>query len=74
MFLFSSTLFPITVYPEAVQWIVKALPLWHGIELMRQLAVGVYTAATPVHIAYFVVMTVLGVWLTTSRLRKLFLR
>lgn len=74
MFLFSSTLFPISVYPQAIQWLVQALPLWHGIELMRQLAVGVYTAATPVHIAYFLVMTVLGVWLTTSRLRKLFLR
>ena len=74
MCLFSSTLFPISVYPEAVQWVVKALPLWHGIELMRQLAVGVYTSATPLHVGYFVVMTVLGVWLTTSRLRTLFLR
>lgn len=74
MFLLSSTLYPISVYPEPLQWFVKALPLWHGIELMRQLAVGVFTALTPVHIGYYLVMTVLGLWLTTSRLAKLFLR
>lgn len=74
MFLLSSTLYPISVYPEPLQWLVKALPLWHGIELMRQLAVGVFTALTPVHIGYYLVMTVLGLWLTTSRLAKLFLR
>ncbi len=74
MFLLSSTLFPITVFPEAVQWAVKALPLWHGIELMRQLAVGVFTPATLVHVAYFAVMTGLGIWFTTARLRQLFLR
>ena len=74
MFLLSSTLYPITVYPEPIQWFVKVMPLWHGIELMRQLSVGIFTAMTPVHIGYFLVMTVLGLWLTTGRLAKLFLR
>jgi len=74
MFLLSSTLYPITVYPEPIQWFVKVMPLWHGIELMRQLSVGVFTAQTPVHVSYFLLMTVLGLWLTTGRLAKLFLR
>ena len=42
MFLLSSTFFPITVYPEGVQWVIQALPLWHGIELVR----GLTTAAS----------------------------
>lgn len=74
MFLLSSTLYPITVYPEPLQWVVMALPLWHGIELMRQLSVGAFTWLTPVHLGYYLAMTVAGMWLTTSRLRKLFLR
>ncbi|UFU03064.1 ABC transporter permease [Ruania suaedae] len=74
MFLFSATLYPITVYPEVVQWFVMALPLWHGVELMRQLSVGYLTTATLVHVGYFLAMTAAGLWLTTRRLRALFLR
>lgn len=74
MFLFSATLYPISVYPVAIQWMIQALPLWHGVELMRHLAVGHLTWTTLGHASYFVVMTVLGLWLTTVRLRKLFLR
>jgi len=74
MFMFSATLFPITVFPEAIQWFVMALPLWHGVELMRQLSVGHFEASTWVHIGYFVVMSVAGIGFTTRRLRALFLR
>ncbi len=74
MFMASSTLFPIELLPDAVQAVVKLLPLWHGIELMRQLASGIFTDLMPVHIAYFLIMTALGLWFTTRRLRKLFLR
>lgn len=74
MFMFSATLFPIDAFPEAVQWLVMALPLWHGVELMRQLSVGHFEASTAVHLGYFLVMSVLGVAFTTRRLRSLFLR
>ena len=74
MFLFSSTLYPVEVFPEVVQWVVKALPLWHGIELMRQLAVGAVSWASAGHTAYFLAMSALGIWLTARRLRALFLR
>ncbi|WP_029202761.1 ABC transporter permease [Ornithinimicrobium pekingense] len=74
MFLFSATLYPITVYPEAIQWFVMAMPLWHGVELMRQLSFGHLTGATLVHVGYFLGMTAAGLWLTTVRLRRLFLR
>lgn len=74
MFLFSATLYPITVYPGWIQALIMALPLWHGVELMRQLSVGYVNAATVGHVAYFLVMTVVGITVVTLRLRKIFLR
>lgn len=74
MFLFSATLFPITVYPAWLQAVVMSLPLWHGVELMRHLSVGHFTAWTGVHVGYFVAMSVIGITIATLRLRALFLR
>jgi lipooligosaccharide transport system permease protein len=74
MFMFSATLFPITAFPQAVQWFIMAMPLWHGVELMRQLSVGHFEASTAVHLGYFVVLSALGIAFTTRRLRSLFLR
>lgn len=74
MFMLSGTLFPISVLPGALQALVQAMPLWHGIEMMRQLAVGHVDWTTLGHAGYFLVMVALGLWFTTVRLRKLFLR
>jgi len=73
MFLFSATFFPITIYPEWVQWIVQALPLWHGVELIRGLTTGALSPAMLIHVGYFVVMIAIGLVFTTKRLRALFL-
>lgn len=73
MFLLSATFYPITVYPEAVQWVVKALPLWHGVELVRGLTTGVLGPMMLVHLGYFLVMIAVGLTFTTRRLRALFL-
>jgi lipooligosaccharide transport system permease protein len=35
LFLFSATFYPLSVYSPAAQWIVRATPLYHGVELMR---------------------------------------
>ena len=74
MFLFSATLYPIAVYPGWIQTIIMALPLWHGVELMRQLSVGYFNSMTLVHAGYFVAMSIVGIVVATLRLRKLFLR
>ena len=74
MFMFSATLFPITTFPQVVQWFVMALPLWHGVELMRQLSVGHFEASTAVHVTYFLAMSAIGLAFATKRLRDLFLR
>ncbi|MEZ3159372.1 ABC transporter permease [Microbacterium sp. BWT-B31] len=73
MFLFSATFYPITVYPEWVQVIVQAFPLWHGVELIRGLTTGALHPGMLWHVLYYVVMIGLGLVFTTKRLRALFL-
>ncbi|MBU4464951.1 MAG: ABC transporter permease [Actinobacteria bacterium] len=73
MFLFSATFFPITVYPDWVQAIVRALPLWHGVELIRGLTTGALSWDMLWHVLYYVVMIAVGLVFTTKRLRALFL-
>jgi len=73
MFLFSATFYPITVYPTAIQWIIQALPLWHGVELVRGLTTGALGPSMLVHLLYFLVMIAIGLVFTTRRLKALFL-
>ena len=73
MFLFSATFYPLTVYPEPVQWLIQALPLWHGVELVRGLTTGVVGPELLVHVAYYAAMIAVGLVFTTKRLRALFL-
>ncbi len=74
MFLFSATFYPLTVYPEPIQWVIQALPLWHAVELVRGLTTGALSAMMFVHIGYYLVMIAIGIVFTTSRLRALFLK
>jgi lipooligosaccharide transport system permease protein len=73
MFMFSATFFPISVYSEPIQLMIQALPLWHGVELVRGLTTGVLGIDMLWHVLYYVVMIVVGMIFTTLRLRKLFL-
>jgi lipooligosaccharide transport system permease protein len=74
MFLFSGTFFPVSVYPDWIEAIVKALPLWQGVELVRSLMLGIMDLSVLGHIAYFLVMIGLGLTFTTVRLKALFMR
>jgi lipooligosaccharide transport system permease protein len=74
MFLFSATFYPLSVYPPSIQWLIKAFPLWHGVELIRGLTLGVVNPQLLVHVLYFSVMVVLGLIATTRRLTYLFMR
>lgn len=73
MFLFSATLYPITIYPEWVQGVIMAFPLWHGVELVRGLTTGMLSLDLLWHVAYYLVMIAFGLVFTTRRLRALFL-
>jgi lipooligosaccharide transport system permease protein len=74
MFLFSTTFFPLTVYPAPVQELVRCLPLYHAIELMRELCAGVVGAGLLGHVLYLAVMAAAGVVVATRRLGVLLLR
>jgi len=73
MFLFSATLYPITVYPEWIQVIVKIFPLYHGVELVRGLTTGALYWGMLWSVLYYLIMIAVGVVFTTKRLRALFL-
>jgi lipooligosaccharide transport system permease protein len=74
MFLFSGSFYPLTVYPGYVQGIIKSLPLWQAIDLVRNLTLGIISRGEIYHLIYFLVMIVIGLTVTTKRLTKLFLR
>ena len=58
MFLFSGIFFPITQLPIALQWFAYATPLWHGVDLCRQLTLGdVAQWSALLHVVFLVVWT-----------------
>ncbi|TWP47393.1 ABC transporter [Lentzea tibetensis] len=73
LFLFSTTFYPLSVYPSAIQTVVTWTPLYHAIELMRGLTTGVVGWGLLGHLAYFAVMAALGVVVASRRLGKLLL-
>jgi len=74
MFLFSTTFYPLSVYPRWLQVVVECLPLYHAVELMRGLTTGVVGLGLLGHLGYFVVMVVVGVVVASRRLETLLLR
>jgi lipooligosaccharide transport system permease protein len=74
MFMFSGTFYPLSVYPENIQLVIQALPLWHAIELIRGLTLGALNPSMLVHVGYFAAMAALGLLFTTIRLRALFMK
>ncbi|WP_367131375.1 ABC transporter permease [Saccharothrix sp. HUAS TT1] len=73
LFLFSTTFYPLSVYPGWLQVVVQWTPLYHAIELMRSLTTGNVDWGALVHVAYFAVMVLVGVAVAARRLGKLLL-
>jgi lipooligosaccharide transport system permease protein len=74
MFLFSGSFYPISVFPEWLQFTVNLLPLTHAVNLVRGLCLGNLEWALLGHAFYFVVMIVIGLFFTTKRLNALFMK
>jgi lipooligosaccharide transport system permease protein len=73
MFLFSTTFYPLDVYPRGIQIVVECLPLYQGIELMRGLCLGPAAPALLLHALYFVIMAAVGLVVASRRLGTLLL-
>jgi lipooligosaccharide transport system permease protein len=75
MFLFSGTFFPVDELPRVLQAVAYVTPLWHGVDLCRQLTLGeVATASALAHVLALVAFVVAG--MTVARIsyrRKLLL-
>jgi lipooligosaccharide transport system permease protein len=73
MFLFSATFYPLSTYPEPLQWVVRLTPLYHAVELIRQLAFGLLGPGLLVHVGYLVALGLLGLLVAARRLERMLL-
>ena len=73
MFLFSATFFPLSTYPEWLEWAIQATPLYHGVELLRSLTTGSVGPGQLVNVAYLAALGLVGAWIASRRVEKLLL-
>jgi lipooligosaccharide transport system permease protein len=73
MFLFSATFYPLSVYPAAIQWLVRVSPLYHAISLVRAFTLGDAEPLNLVNAGYLVVLGLVGLWVARRRMGRLLL-
>jgi lipooligosaccharide transport system permease protein len=73
LFLFSGTFYPLDVYPEAFQVFTRFSPLYHGVELIRALTLGIFDWSIAGHVGFLLGMGAIGVTITSRRLKILLL-
>jgi len=74
MFLFSTTFYPLSVYPRPVQIVVECTPLYQGVSLIRGLTLGVVGPGLLWHAAYLALMGLAGLYVAGLRVGRLLLR
>ncbi len=74
MFLFSATFYPISVYPTAIEWLVRVLPLYNGISLMRALMTGSVGVVQLANVIYLAALGIGGMFLASRRIDALLLK
>ncbi len=74
MFLFSATFFPLSTYPPVLQVVVQCTPLFHGVQLIRDLMLGQVGFGLLWHVLYLLVMGLVGVVIAARRLERLLLK
>lgn len=73
LFLFSATFYPLDVYPEVIQNVTRLSPLYHGVEIVRSLTLGLFDWSIAGHVAFLLGMGAIGVTVASKRLEKLLL-
>jgi lipooligosaccharide transport system permease protein len=74
MFLFSTTFYPLSVYPEPLQLVVRCTPLYQSVAMLRDLTLGHVHPSLLGHAAYLAVMGLIGLLVAGRRIGKLLLR
>jgi lipooligosaccharide transport system permease protein len=71
LFLFSGTFFPVAQLPAALRPVAWVTPLWHGVSLCRNLALGQGSVAADVgHVAYLLVFLTVGIAVARFSFRR----
>jgi lipooligosaccharide transport system permease protein len=61
MFLFSGAFFPVSSLPDGIEWLAYVMPVYHGVELCRDLILGsVEWGVDILNVAYLVTWIVVG--------------
>ena len=71
LFLFSASFFPLSQYPDAVAWIVRLTPLYHGVDLCRDLALGTVEWTALISVTYLTTMGLATVAAANHRLKPM---
>jgi lipooligosaccharide transport system permease protein len=73
LFLFSTTFYPLSVYPRALQIVVECTPLYQAVTLVRGLTFGLVGPGLLLPAAYLAVMGVTGLVIAGRRVSRLLL-
>lgn len=73
LFLFSTTFYPLSIYPRWLQVVVECTPLYHGVVLERSLTLGAVGWSVVGSVVYLAVIGLLGVTVAGRRIRTLLL-
>lgn len=74
LFMFSGTFVPLSGLPRALQVVVQVTPLYHGVELIREVTLGRFGWGLAWDTGYLVVLALAGVAVASRRMRHLLWR
>jgi lipooligosaccharide transport system permease protein len=70
MFLFSGTFFQVSQYPPALQWFMELVPLYHGVNLLRGLTIGLLEPRMLWDLAYLIVFCGVCLWVAMRQMER----
>ena len=71
MFMFSGTFFPVDELPGAFAWIAYVTPLWHGVDLARELSLGTAGVGSALlHAGYLLLWALAGTAVAAITFRR----
>jgi lipooligosaccharide transport system permease protein len=72
MMMISGVFFPAAQLPEPLPSVAKALPLYHGVQLVRPLVAGAWPDGALLHLAVLIVYALAGYWIAIVLARRRF--
>lgn len=71
LLLFSATFYPAAIYPSAVRWLIVLSPLYHGVEVVRGVMLGVFSWSMLTHVAVLALLGTIGLRVAIVRFSAL---